>query len=55
MKAEGAGKQHTLWEIVVMMDSTLDAKEIMVTTLMAELDKELEVVQIPTDDRLVSP
>ncbi|KAF8120689.1 hypothetical protein EV363DRAFT_1188557, partial [Boletus edulis] len=55
MKTEGAGKKRTLWEMVVTTDPAANSKEIMVTTLMAELNKELEVVQIPTDNRLVSP
>ncbi|KAF8425053.1 hypothetical protein L210DRAFT_3509366 [Boletus edulis BED1] len=54
MRAEGQGKQRALWEVIIM-DSVVDSKEIMVTTLMAELNKELEVVRIPTDGRLVSP
>lgn len=55
MKAKGAGKQRTLWEVVIIPDSALDPKEIMMTKLMEELDKELKVVQVPSDHRLISP
>ncbi|KAG6382208.1 hypothetical protein JVT61DRAFT_861 [Boletus reticuloceps] len=55
IKTKGLGKQRTLWEIITTAGSAMNSKEVMITTLMAELDKELEVVQIPTDNRLISP
>lgn len=55
MKAEGAGKQRTFWE-VTMPESIQDSPQAdMVKKLMKELDKQLEVVQVVTDSRLISP
>ena len=55
MKAEGAGSQCTLWEVVINSEEELSEGEVILADLMKDLDKQLENVQAPTDHWLVSP
>ena len=56
MRAKGAGKQRTFWEVTTPEKSTQDsAVADMVDKLMKELDGQPEVVQVVSDDRLISP
>lgn len=52
MKPEGAGSQRTFWEIT---STTTNSNDAMIEELMKNLNKELENIQVPVDQRLVTP
>ena len=56
MKAEGAGSQHTFWEVIEEEETGIhNSDEATTARLMEELREQLKNVQAPTDHRLVSP
>lgn len=58
MKAEGAGRQRTFWEVILPVDATTKKRSQVITEqLMNDLNKQLENIQIRStkDHRLITP
>jgi Orsellinic acid/F9775 biosynthesis cluster protein D len=56
MKSEGVGMHRTFWEVIADEEVLpKSSRSIMVEQLMKEVNKELNMVQVPSDHRLVSP
>ncbi|KAG6328002.1 hypothetical protein ID866_11087 [Astraeus odoratus] len=57
MKSQGPGRYHIFWEVIPEEDEIQrpSSQAIMVEKVMKELQKELDMVEAPSDQRLVSP